>query len=265
MFPFTSPLPSPADIFLFALVLCRIAGLFAAMPLLGGRRVPMRFKAAMVFGIATVTMPVLQLTPLPIPADMFGLGILVVKEMLVGVTLGFITQLIFAAVEFSGQIIGMQMGFSISQLIDPAQGNQAQIMSVMQILLASLFFLSLNIHHLFIQAIVDSFKVVPIAGWQMSEELIRFLVQVSSELLVLGIRIAAPVMVTLLLASVVLGVMARTFPQMNVFMISFPMKIGLGFIVLGSTLLIFFHVLEVSFGQLKQQIDTVYQLMSKGG
>lgn len=265
MFPFASPLPTPSDIFLFALVLCRIAGLFAAMPLIGGRRVPTRIKVAVVFGITIVCMPILRLTPPAVPADVFTMGLLVLQEVLIGLTLGFITQIIFGAVEFCGQIVGMQMGFSIAQVIDPAQGAQTQIMSVMQLLLASLLFLSLNIHHLFIGAIVDSFRVIPLGGWQMSEALIRFLVKASSELLMLGIRLAAPVMVTLLLTSVVLGVMARSFPQMNVFMVSFPLNIGLGFMVLGATLLLFFHVLEVSFGQLKEQIDTVFRLMAKGG
>jgi len=77
--------------------------------------------------------------------------------------------------------------------------------------------------------------------------------------------LAAPVMVTLLLTSVVLGIMARSFPQMNVFMISFPLNIGLGFMILGSTLLFFFQVLEISFGQLKEQIGTLFRLMAKGG
>jgi len=99
----------------------------------------------------------------------------------------------------------------------------------------------------------------------MSEALIKFLVQLTSDVFILGIRLAAPVMVTLLLTSVVLGVMARAFPQMNVFMVSFPLNIGLGFFVLGATLLLFFHVLELAFGQLHNQVEIIFRLMAKGG
>jgi len=187
------------------------------------------------------------------------------REILIGLTLAFITQVIFAAVEFSGQIIGMQMGFSIASVIDPAMGTQTQIMSVMQTLLATLFFLSLNIHHIFIRAIVDSFSIIPLGGWQMSEALMATLITVSADVFILGIRLAAPVMVTLLLTSVVLGVMARSFPQMNVFMVSFPLNIGLGFLVLGATLLLFFHVLELAFGTLGSQVQLLFRLMAKGG
>jgi flagellar biosynthetic protein FliR len=135
----------------------------------------------------------------------------------------------------------------------------------MQTLLATLFFLSLNIHHAFIRAIVDSFSIIPLGGWTMSEALIKFMVAAASDVFILGVRLAAPVMVALLLASVVLGIMARAFPQMNVFMVSFPLNIGLGFLVLGATLLLFFHVLEVAFGNLTGQVTTLFRLLAKGG
>jgi len=265
MFPFVTPLPEPADVFLFALILCRIAGLFAALPVFGGKRLPTRIKVVAVVAITLVCAPVLQLTPPAVPKDVFTIGLIVLREILIGLTLAFVTQVIFAAVEFSGQIIGMQMGFSIASVIDPAMGTQTQIMSVMQSLLATLFFLSLNIHHVFIRAIVDSFSIIPLGGWQMSEALISTLIAVSADVFILGIRLAAPVMVTLLLTSVVLGVMARSFPQMNVFMVSFPLNIGLGFLVLGATLLLFFHVLELAFGTLNSQVQLLFRLMAKGG
>lgn len=265
MFPFVSPLPGPSDVFLFALILCRIGGLFAALPLFGGRRLPTRIKIVAVLSISIVCLPILQIVPPPMPKDAFTLGLLVAREMLIGLTLAFITQIVFAAVEFSGQIIGLQMGFSISSVIDPSMGNQMQIMSVMQSLLATLLFLSLNIHHVFIRAIVDSFTVIPLGGWKMSEALIRFLLMATSDVFILGIRLAAPVMVTLLLTSVVLGIMARAFPQMNVFMVSFPLNIGLGFLVLGMTLLLFFHVLEIAYGNLAGQVATIFRLLAKGG
>ena len=265
MFPFVSPLPGPADVFLFALILCRIAGLFAAIPVFGGKRLPTRIKIIVVVSITLVCLPVLQLSAPPVPKDVFTIGLMVLKEILIGLTLAFITQVIFAAIEFSGQIIGMQMGFSIASVIDPSMGTQTQIMSVVQTLLATLFFLSLNIHHIFIRAIVDSFRIIPLGGWQMSEELINFLISVTADVFILGVRLAAPVMVTLLLTSVVLGVMARSFPQMNVFMVSFPLNIGLGFLVLGATLLLFFHVLELSFGALNNQVQMLFRLLAKGG
>ena len=264
MFPLL-PFPSSREVIIFALVLSRVAGIFTALPVFGGQRTPMQVKALIIFIITLVCFPALTITPPAMPTDAFTLGLLLLREVVVGLTLAFITQIIFAAVEFSGQIIGMQMGFTISQILDPTMGNQAQIMSVLQTLFATLIFLSMNIHHLFIRAIVDSFGIIPIGGWHLNGEIVTFLVRQSTDIFIIGVRLAAPVMVTLLLASVAMGIMARAFPQMNIFMISLPLNIGVGFVVLGVTLLVFFHVLEVSFGQLKGQIETLFRLMAKGG
>jgi len=260
MFPLL-PFPSPREVIFFMLVL----SIFAALPVFGGRRLPIRIKVVTVFMITLVCFPTLSIAVPETPTDVFSLGLLALSELMVGLTLAFITQIIFAAVEFSGQIIGMQMGFTISSIIDPSQGTQTQIMSVVQTLFATLMFLSLNIHHLFIRAIIDSFRVIPLGGWHLNGELLNFLIQRTADIFIIGIRLAAPVMVALLLTTVALGIMARSFPQMNVFMISMPLNIGLGLIILGMTLTIFFHVLEVSFGHLKGQIDTLYRLMAKGG
>jgi flagellar biosynthetic protein FliR len=264
MFPLL-PFPSPKEVIFFALVLSRVAGIFSAIPVFGGRTVPLNIKVIIILMITLVCFPVLRITAPQVPTDVFTLALLVMREVMVGVTLGFITRIIFSAVEFSGQIIGMQMGFTISSIIDPSQGTQTQIMSVVQTLLATLMFLSMNIHHLFIRTIVDSFRIIPLGGWHLNAEIISFLVKGTSEIFILGIRLAAPVMVALLLTSVTLGIMARAFPQMNIFMVSMPLNIGIGFIVLGLTLTIFFHVLTTAFGSVNGQIETLFRLMSKGG
>lgn len=247
------------------LVLSRVAGIFSALPVFGGKATPVRVKAIIVVMITLVCFPSLAITTPAIPNDVFALAMLLLRELAIGLLLGFVTQVLFAAVEFCGNIIGMQMGFSMAQVIDPTRGTQTAIMSVVLTLLSSLLFLSLNIHHMFLGAIVDSFRMIPLGAFRLNAEIISFLTQLTADVLIIGVRLAAPVMVSLLITSVALGVMARTFPQMNVFMVSMPLNIGIGFIVLGSTLTFYFHVLEVSFGAVKNQIDTLFRLMVKGG
>lgn len=264
MFPLL-PFPTPREVIFFMLVLSRVGGIFAALPVFGGRTLPLRIKAVTVIMITLVCFPTLKVSIPQIPTDVFTLALLLFSEVMVGLTLALITQVIFAAVEFSGQIIGMQMGLTISSIIDPSQGTQTQIMSVIQSLFATLIFLSLNIHHIFIRAIMDSFKVIPLGGWHLSGQLINFLVIRTADIFIIGIRLAAPVMVAMLLTTVALGIMARAFPQMNIFMISMPLNIGLGLMIMGMTLSIFFHVIEVSFGQLNAQIQALLRLMARGG
>jgi len=260
MFQFP-PFLSLSHFTLFTLVLGRMAGIFTALPLFGGERVPQKIRVATILAMTLVCFPVLNLRSQTLPSDFPSLSLMVLSEVLIGVTLGMVAKALFAAVDFCGQIIGMQMGFSISSLFDPAMG-QVPLMSAFQSLLAMLLFLALGVHHLFIRAMIDSYSVIPLGGWHMSGELVSFFITTTSGIFILGIKLAAPVMVALLATSVVLGVMARSFPQMNIFVISMPLNIGIGFIILGLSLIVFLHTLELSFGSLLQQIRTALKLLS---
>lgn len=263
MFPLV-PFPSVSEFALFTLVLGRMAGLFAAIPLFGGKSTPARVKVATVFAMSLVFYPVVRAKLPQLPTDSISLALLVARETLVGLSLGLLSQAIFSAVEFCGQIIGTQMGFTVSSLFDPALGTQVSVMSVLQNLVATLIFLALGMHHVFIRAIVESYRVVPLGAWHMSDGLFRFVVATTTAIFILAVKLAAPVMASLLAATVALGVMARAFPQMNVFMLSFPLNIGLGFLVLGATLLLFVRTLDNAFGDLGHQINALFRLLGGG-
>jgi flagellar biosynthesis protein FliR len=260
MFP-SLPFSTVNEFTMFALVLGRIAGILAAIPLFGGKGVPMRIKAGLTLVMALTLYPILRVN-VSLPDDSISLMVLVVCETLIGASLGLLSQMIFTAVEFCGQLVGMQMGLSIANMFDPTQGQQLSIMSVFQNLLAMLLFMSTNAHHIFIRAIVDSYEVIPVGGWHMSGPLLEFLTGTIGTIFILGIKLAAPVMVALLATTVVLGVMARSFPQMNVFMVSMPLNIGIGFLILGMSLMVFLHTLQNAFGKLDQQIKVLFKLLA---
>jgi len=251
------------DFTLFTLVLGRLAGIFSAIPLFGGERVPMNIRALVTFSLTLVCFPVLKLAPVTLPGDFLSLMLLVVVETLIGVTLGLVAKSVFGAVEFCGQVIGMQMGFSMSTLFDPTMG-QVPLLAMLQTLIASLLFLTFGAHHLFIKAMVDSYNLIPLGGWHMSGPLLNILITITSGIFVLGIKLAAPVMVSLLATTVVLGVMARSFPQMNIFVVSMPLNIAIGFLALGLSLLVFIHTMEISFAAMALQIKSIFKIISQG-
>lgn len=261
MFPLF-PFPNINEISFFALVLGRLAGIFSAIPIFGGERVPRMIRAALVLAMTLVCYPILKTKIPQLPTDTLSIVILVIRETLIGITLGLLSRVIFAAVEFCGQLAGMQMGFSMASLFDPSMG-QVPLLATFQLLLAMLLFLTFEVHHIFIRAIVESYQVLPPGTWHMSGGLIKYLIVVTTGMFVLGVKLAAPVMVALLAASVVLGIMARSFPQMNIFMISMPLNIGLGLLVLGLSLLIFIHTLQVSFSDIETQINTLFKILSR--
>jgi flagellar biosynthesis protein FliR len=249
------------DFTFFTLVLGRVAGIFAAIPIFGGRRVPITVRMATILAMAMVLYPVVSENIPRLPADTISLVILIIREALVGLTLSLLSQVIFSAVAFCGQLVGTQMGLSVAALFNPDMG-QVTVISNLQDLIATLLFLTLGIHHVFIRAIVESYSVIPVGAWHMSEGLLRTLIAVTSGLFILAIKLAAPVMVALLAAGVVMGIIARSFPQMNVFMISFPLNIGIGFLVLGITLLSFSQAVADAFGVISSQISTLFRLMA---
>jgi len=257
------PFLTMTDFTLFTLVLGRLAGIFSALPLFGGERVSMKIKAMTVLAMTLVCFPVLDLAKTPIPSDFISLCLLVIAETMIGVTLDIVAKAVFGAVEYCGQVVGMQMGFAMSSLFDPAMG-QVPLLAMFQSMVAMLLFLALGAHHIFIRAMVESYTLIPLGGWHMSGDLINFLVTTTMGIFVLGIKLAAPVMVALLATTVVLGVMARSFPQMNIFVVSMPLNIGIGFIALGLSLLVFMHTLEISFGGMALQIKSIFRILSSG-
>jgi flagellar biosynthesis protein FliR len=256
------PLSSLDSLNSFALVLARVAGLFAAIPVFGSRIVPVRIKAPLIFTMALLIFPIVQLKVVIPPGDSITLGLLVIRETLIGLTLSLLSQFIFAAVEFCGQQVGTQMGISLAALFDPATENNIPTMAMFQGVLATLLFLALGVHHFFITGIVESYRVIPLGGWHTSPDLLKFLIEASAGIFLIAVKLAAPVAVALLATSVALGIVARSFPAMNVFMVSMPLNIGIGFLILGLSLPMFVRVLQGAFGGMVGQLRLLFRLLA---
>lgn len=256
------PIAGLDDLVPFALVLARVAGLFSAIPIFGSRTVPARIKTGLIFAMALLIFPIVKPHALPAAGDAISLGLLVVKETLIGLVLGLLSQVIFAAVEFCGQQVGTQMGIAMAALFDPNTQANVPTMAMFEGILATLLFLTLGVHHYFLRGIVESYQLVPLGAFHVSGELFTFVVKLTSGIFVIAVKLAAPVAVALLATSVVLGIVARSFPAMNVFMVSMPLNIGLGFLVLGASLPVFLRVLEGAFGGLVGQMRTLFRLLA---
>ncbi|UFS72342.1 flagellar biosynthetic protein FliR [Geomonas sp. RF6] len=255
------PLTSLEALPVFALVLARVAGLFSAIPIFGARIVPARVKAGLVFVLSLLLYPVIHPQIPPDSTDTISLVLLVLGEVLIGLTLGLMSQAIFAAVEFCGQLVGTQMGLSMASLFDPTTQNNVPTMAMFQGALATLLFVSLNAHHIFLRGIVESYQRIPIGGWHMSGGLLQFVIEASTGIFIIAVKLSAPVSVALLATSVVLGIVARAFPQMNVFMVSMPLNIGMGLALLGISLPVFLRVLANSFGAMSGEMTTIFKLL----
>ena len=259
---FSLPIAGLDDLVPFALVLARIAGLFAAIPVFGSRVVPNRVKTPLIFALALLLFPIVRPHTIPPTGDAISLALLVIREALVGLTLAILSQLIFAAVEFCGQQVGTQMGLSMAALFDPATQANVPTMAMFEGVVATLLFLALDVHHFFLRGIVESYQLLPVGAWHTSEGLLKFMIEASSGMFVIAIKLGAPVSVALLATSVALGVAARSVPSMNVFVVSMPLNIGIGLMLLGFSLPVFLRVLQGAFGGMAEQMRILFKLLA---
>ncbi len=232
---------------LWVLVFLRMASAMAVMPVFGYRGVILPVKVGVAAFVSFLLLPVVQIPP-SWPDLQYGLIAFVglaLPEIVVGIIIGMVTHFIFYGVELSGQYLGIQMGFGIVNVIDPHTEQQISIIAQLQYLFAILIFLTFSGHHFLLSGLQYTYQVVPVGGVQMQSELVVIFVKMMGDLFVAGIKIAAPVMATILLSEVALGIVARTVPQMNVFIVGFPLKIGLGLLALARSWPMFIYILEL--------------------
>lgn len=250
------------DVTLFMLVLGRMAGVLSVIPFLGGKGVPVKVKVLLILTFTLLLFPVLKLQAPQLPKDIISLFLLVGRETLLGLFLGMLSNIVFVAVEFCGQIVGTQMGFSMAGIFNPILDTQPSTIGSFQNLLAMLLFLSLGAHHLFLRALVESYQQLPLGAWIINDKLVYFFINSTAAIFTLGVKLAAPVMVSLLVTGIVLGIVGRFFPQMNIFIVSMPLNIGVGFIMLGLTLKVFLRMLENFFAGSGLQIKSLISLLT---
>jgi flagellar biosynthetic protein FliR len=174
------------------------------------------------------------------------------------VLLGFVAELIFAGVQLGAQLAGMQIGFGLANLVDPGTSDEMTVVAHWYRLIALLVFLALDAHHLLLGALVESFRLAPPGAVAVEGLRLAGVLELAGDVFALGVRIAAPVLIALLLTNAALGVVARTIPQMNVFAVGFPVNIGVGLVVMGAALPFTFRLLAGRFSQLE---PTLYGLV----
>ena len=220
----------------FLVVTSRVAGFIGAIPIITSAQTPGRIKTALVFAISLTLFPVMKDAVPIVNFSPVPFLLLLVSELLLGLLLGLVARLIFTAVEFGATVIGFQMGFAAANVFDPQSERQVALISQFQNIFAILIFLAVNGHYLFLQTAVLSYDLLPPGQLDLSGEAVPYLMKLSSHMFSLGVQFSAPVLAVLLLSGLILGILARVFPQLNVFLISFPINIGTAFIVIALTL-----------------------------
>jgi len=246
---------------IFFLVFLRISTMVFLLPVFGYHGVPSQVKIGLSLVLALALFPGVRATPILIPPGLPLFVAMIAKEMLAGALIGFVALLVFWGVQTAGGVAGFQMGFGIARVFDPQLQTQVPLVSQFQYLLALMIFLLINGHHVLLQGLSKSFDLIPLLGVRFSGPLGTELIKMTGQLFEVAVKISAPVIVTLLLTDIGLGILARTLPQMNVFIVGFPVKIGMGLIALFLSLPFFAYVLGKLFGDLERDVALILRLL----
>jgi len=242
----------------FLLIFCRITSFFVVVPVLSSRNVPVMFKIGLSLFISFIVFSTIGLKQ-PIVID--GQYVLMImREMLVGILLGFLGYIFFTVVQTAGSFMDMQIGFSMASVIDPLTGVSTPMLGNLKYMVAILLFLSFDGHHLFIRAIMDSYNWIPLSNQLFdriySGQISDFLFQSFSKMFYLAFQLAAPVIAALFLTDLGLGLLTRVAPQFNIFVIGAPLKM-----ILGLTLLMF--LFPELIGQFQSLFSSMFDYMEK--
>lgn len=211
----------------------RIGAMFSAAPILGSRSLPVRVRVLLAFMIAALLQPVI---PTPPVVDLISAEALLISiyQVFIGLAMGFILQMVFAAFVIAGQSVAMAMGLGFASIIDPQNGVQVPVVSQVFLIMVTLIFLSLHGHLLIIEVLALSFTTLPVGPLIPSSDALWQLIIWGSTMYAGGILVALPAVAALLLVNIAFGVTARAAPQLNIFAVGFPvmLMVGLIFIIL---------------------------------
>ncbi len=248
----------------FLLVLIRLTAFFLIAPLFAMRGVPTQFKV----GIAAFLALIATATWAPETALVIdgGYTLLIFKELAVGLALGFTAALLLYAVQIAGSFIDFQMGFAIANVLDPQTGAQVPIIGQFKYTLALLFLLTVNGHHMMLDGVMQSLRSLPPEEFLSvaPEAIARFMTDLFVEMFIIAFQISLPIVASLFLIDVALGILAKTVPQLNIFAVGLPLKIFVGFVLLLLTMTVFFYLLQILFDKMMVSMGELISLLGGG-
>jgi flagellar biosynthetic protein FliR len=227
----------------FVWPLTRILGLIMVAPVFGHRAVPARVKIGLGVFVALIVSPTLPPMPDVGLGSWHGLFILV-QQVLIGVAIGFVMRIVFAAAEAAGEIVGLQMGLGFASFFDPQSAGQTLVLARFFNMLAVLVMLAVNAHLLLVGVLVDSFQSLPISPQPLAAAGFHNVAAFGTTVFAVGLQLALPLIAILLMTNLALGILTRSAPQLNIFAIGFPITLGVGLIALDVTLPYFAPLFE---------------------
>jgi len=247
----------------FLLILVRITGIFVIAPIFGRKNMPTYFKIGFAFMISLILVNTAKFTVPVFYNNIFSYVLLIIQEFTVGVILGYVAYLIFSAIYLAGQIIDVQMGFGMVNVYDPVNSTQVPVTANFYYIIAMLIFLLMNGQHMLIKAVFDSYNTIPpgTLGFD-SSALLENITRLVKNIMIMGLKISSPIVATVLIADVALGIIMKTIPQINVFVAGLPIKILVGLLIMLLMIPLFVLIVDNMINDINKELQNIIDLMA---
>ncbi|MFD2116815.1 flagellar biosynthetic protein FliR [Paenibacillus yanchengensis] len=247
------------------MIFCRITAFFIVAPIFSARNIPAMFKIGLGFAMSLLIFSVHGSQQTIVATPEFIL--LILKEILIGLLLGFIVYLFFAIVQTAGSLMDMQIGFAMANVIDPNTGVSAPLLGNFKYMVLMLYFLMLNGHHFLISGLMRSYEWIPLDNDFFAQlvdgNVTQFLVLTFSNTFLIAMQVAAPLIVALFLTDVGLGFLTKSAPQFNVFVVGIPLKIIIGLFLLTLFIPALTVLFEYLFSTMFQSLEQIISILQQ--
>ncbi len=242
----------------FLLTFVRLSGLLIAMPILSYPMISNRVRIALALMITFMLFPSLEQANLHFTSNL-DLFTAVTKELIIGLMLGLGTRIIFESISWAGAFMGRQMGIAMANVMDPTSSGQIPIVSQFWLLILVVYFFTVNGHQMLFETLYRNFETVPVGTAFISNSSGRILMGTGATAFLNAFQFSAPAIVFLLMVDTAIAFTARIMPQMNIFMVTLPLKITVGLVVLISSLDMFAMLFDIVYQGMQENIFNTLQ------
>ena len=247
----------------FLLVLTRTSGIFFISPFLGSLNISYRVRACAAIVLAVLLFPVvMKMYVVQVPETTLLYAFTVVKELFIGWLIGLVGYITLSAVNMAGKIMDMQVGFAVVSMMDPTTQQQTGLIGTFLYNLTIIYFVITNGHHVIISALAESFRIIPLDAIVWNNSFPQFMIDLTAGIFMNGMKIAMPVTFAILLTNVGLGILARTMPQMNIFVVGIPMQLMIGTTMISMVLPFYILFLDVVFNEMYANISIALKALA---
>lgn len=258
-----------SSVVVFVLITIRIIAMLMSSPVFSMKMIPSLVKAGIAVVIGYIIFTLADISQVVVPQTSLELALTCIKEVLVGLSIGMVANVIFISVRISGNLMDISMGFSMSQYYDPASGSPATPMEKFCNWLAVVIFFSCNFHQVIISAVIKSFDIIPAGVYSISSNSFYTIIDIFAKNFHIAVQLAVPIILVLFICDFAMGILSRAVPQFHIFMLSMPLKVLIGMAAIAAILPGIVHMYGKCFegisGGLIQYFKTLPVLFMFGG